>query len=262
MTPRAAGLFSLSGKVALVTGSTRSLGWSMARGLARAGAHVVINGREAAATKARTEELAGAGLKASAAPFDVTDAAAVAEAMRAIERDHGRLDILVNNAGIIHRKPLPDVADDDWQRIIDVDLTACFRLSRLAAAAMRRQGGGRIIMIASILALVGRAQVAAYGAAKGGLVSLTRALAAELGPEGILCNAIAPGFFATDISEPLRRDPRFDGMVRGRTPLHRWGDPEELVGPAIFLASAASSYINGHVLTVDGGMTVTVGTEL
>ncbi|MEA2783095.1 MAG: gluconate 5-dehydrogenase, partial [Rhodospirillaceae bacterium] len=143
MTPRAAGLFSLSGKVALVTGSTRSLGWSMARGLARAGAHVVINGREAAATKARTEELAGAGLKASAAPFDVTDAAAVAEAMRAIERDHGRLDILVNNAGIIHRKPLPDVADDDWQRIIDVDLTACFRLSRLAAAAMRRQGGGR-----------------------------------------------------------------------------------------------------------------------
>ncbi len=258
------GLFSLTGRVALVTGSTRSLGWSIARGLAEAGAHVAINGTKPEGVAARVEELTAAGLKASAAPFDVTDRAAAAAAFAKIERDLGRLDILVNNAGVTKRQPVLEVTAADWQRIIDIDLTACFHLAQLGAAIMMKQtpSGGRIIMIASAIGLVGRAEIAAYAAAKGGLLSLTRSLAAELGPQGILCNAIAPGFFATDITAPLLSNAKFDGMVRGRTPLHRWGQPEELVGPTVFLASTASSYVNGHVLTVDGGMTVTVGTEL
>ena len=258
------GLFSLGGRVALVTGSTRSLGWSIARGLAEAGAHVVINGTKPAGVEARVAELTAAGMKASAAPFDVSDRAAAGEAFAKIERELGRLDILVNNAGITKRQPVLEVTAEDWQRIIDIDLTACFHLAQLGAAIMLKQtpSAGRIIMIASAIGLVGRAEIAAYAAAKGGLLSLTRSLAAELGPKGILCNAIAPGFFATDITAPLLSNAKFDGMVRGRTPLHRWGQPEELVGPTVFLASAASSYVNGHVLTVDGGMTVTVGTEL
>ena len=255
-------LFSLEGRVALVTGSTRSLGWGIAQGLARAGAHVVVNGTKAEPTEARAVELRSLGLKASAAAFDVADAAAAKAALAKIAQDLGRFDILVNNAGVTKRQPLLEVAEEDWQRILEIDLSACFRLSQAAVPLMLKSGGGRIIMIASALGLVGRAQNAAYGAAKGGLISLTRSLAAELGPQGILCNAIAPGFFATDIPAPLLSNPAFDGMVRGRTPLHRWGEPEELAGPVVFLAGPGASYVNGHVLTVDGGMTATVGTEL
>jgi gluconate 5-dehydrogenase len=255
-------LFSLEGRVALVTGSTRSLGWSIAQGLARAGAHVAVNGTKAAATEACAAELRAQGFKAAAAAFDVADAAAGAAALGKIAGDLGRFDILVNNAGVTKRQPVLEVGEADWRRILDIDLTACFRLAQAAVPLMLKSGGGRIIMIASALGLVGRAQNAAYGAAKGGLISLTRSLAAELGPRGILCNAIAPGFFATDITAPLLSDPAFDGMVRGRTPLHRWGQPEELAGPVVFLAGPGASYINGHVLTVDGGMTISVGTEL
>jgi gluconate 5-dehydrogenase len=256
------GLFSLAGRVALVTGSTRSLGWSIARGLAQAGAHVVINGTKGEAVEARVDELRTEGFKASGAAFDVADAAAAIAAMAEIERACGRFDILVNNAGITKRQRLQDVAEEDWQRILSVNLSACFRLSRAAVPAMLRSGGGRIIMIASALSIVGRAENAAYGAAKGGLVSLMRSLAAELGPQGILCNAVAPGFFATDLAAPLVNNPRFNAMVRGRTPLHRWGQPDELAGPVVFLAGPGASYVNGHVLAVDGGMTTTMGTEL
>jgi gluconate 5-dehydrogenase len=262
MTGAGSELFSLADKVALITGSTRSIGWSIAQGFARAGAHVIVNGTTASAAAARVAELTQAGGSASAAAFDVTNASAVVAAMDFIATTHGRLDILVNNAGIVQRTPLADIGEAEWQRVLDIDLTACFRLSRLAVPLMEKAGGGRIIMMSSLLGLVGRPQTAGYAAAKGGLVALTRALAAELGPKNILCNAIAPGYIATDVTVPLQKNPTFDGMVRGRTPLHRWASPEEVVGPAIFLASQASSYVNGHVLVVDGGMMVSVGTEI
>jgi gluconate 5-dehydrogenase len=248
-------LFSLKGRVALVTGSTRGLGHSMARGLADAGAHVVINGRDPAVAKSRADELSGQGLAASAEGFDTSDGDAAAAAVANIVRRLGRLDILVNNAGIAFRAPIADTTDADWDRVISTNLTACFRLSRLAAQQMRKQQFGRIIMISSIMSLVGRPTVTAYAAAKGGLSSLTRTLAAELGPQGITCNAIAPGYMATELVEALKSNPEFDAYVRSRTPLGRWGKPEDLAGPAIFLASEAGSYVNGHILVVDGGMT-------
>ena len=262
MARPASALFSLAGKVALVTGSSRGLGWSIARGMARAGAHVAINARKQPEVAARVAELEAEGLSASAQAFDVADGEAATRAVGAMEAVHGRIDILVNNAGIAQRKPLSETSDADWQRVIDINLTACFRLARLASRAMLAQGSGRIIMTTSVLAIVGRPGTSAYAAAKAGLVALTRTLAAELGAKGILCNAILPGYFATELNTALINDPRFDAMVKGRTPLHRWGDPEELAGPAIFLASAAASYVNGHVLVVDGGMSVSVGTEI
>ena len=262
MAGPAADLFSLAGKVALVTGSSRGLGWSIARGMARAGAHVAINARSQPDATARVKELAAEGLSASVQAFDVADAEAATRAVAAMEAAHGRIDILVNNAGIAQRKPLAETSDADWQRVMDINLTACFRLSRLVSRAMLAQGSGRIIMTTSVLAIVGRPGTSAYAAAKAGLVALTRTLAAELGAKGVLCNAVLPGYFATELNAALMSDPRFDAMVKGRTPLHRWGDPEEMAGPAIFLASPAASYVNGHVLVVDGGMSVSVGTEI
>jgi gluconate 5-dehydrogenase len=262
MARPASALFSLAGKVALVTGSSRGLGWSIARGMARAGAHVAINARKESEVAARVAELEAEGLSASAQAFDVADGEAATRAVGAMEAAHGRIDILVNNAGIAQRKPLSETSDADWQRVIDINLTACFRLARLASRAMLAQGSGRIIMTTSVLAIIGRPGTSAYAAAKAGLVALTRTLAAELGAKGVLCNAILPGYFATELNTALMSDPRFDAMVKGRTPLHRWGDPEELAGPAIFLASGAATYVNGHVLVVDGGMSVSVGTEI
>jgi gluconate 5-dehydrogenase len=248
-------LFSLKGKVALITGSTRGLGHSMAWGLANAGAHVVINGRDPVVAKSKAEELLRRGLAASAEGFDTSDGDSAAEAVSNIVRRLGRLDILINNAGIAFRAALADTADGDWDKIIATNLTACFRLSRLAAQQMRSRQSGRIIMISSIMSLIGRPTVSAYAAAKGGLTSLTRTLAAELGHQGITCNAIAPGYFATDLVESIKSDSQFDAYIRSRTPLGRWGRADELAGPAVFLSSEAASYVNGHILIVDGGMT-------
>lgn len=248
-------IFSLKGKVALVTGSTRGLGHSMACGLASAGAHVVINGRKPEAAKAKADEFADRGLAASAEGFDTSNGEAATRAVANIVQRLGRLDILINNAGIAYRTLLAETTDEAWDQIIATDLTACFRLSRLVAPHMMKQKFGRIIMTSSIMSLIGRPTVSAYAAAKGGLTSLTRALAAELGPHGITCNAIAPGYIATDLTQALKARSDFDAYIRGRTPLGRWGTPDELAGPAVFLASEAASYVTGHLLVVDGGMT-------
>lgn len=250
-----ADLFSLDGKVAMITGASRGLGWAMARAMAEAGAHVVINGRDGATVDARVAELAGDGLAASAAPFDVTDANAPGEVAGVAAR-LGRLDVFVANAGIVHRGALDDVTIDDWRRIIDTNLTAAFTLAHAASRAMVKQGSGTIIMMGSIMGGIARTGVPAYVASKGGIAALTRALAVELGPAGVTCNAIAPGYISTDMTADAEAVPAFDALIKQRTPLGRWGRAEEIASVAVFLASPAASYVNGHVLTADGGLTV------
>lgn len=249
-------LFCLTGKVVLVTGGSRGLGWAMSQALAEAGATVVVNGRDEAVLAARVEELSRNGWSADYAVFDVAKSDAIAPAVSAVVDRHGRLDGLVNNAGATHRKPLPDFDTDLFQQVLDTNLTAPFVLAREAARTMTRQGGGRIVNIASIMGIVARPTISAYVAAKGGLAALTRALAVELGPQGITCNAIAPGYFATELNAPLVQDPEFTAFVSRRTPAGRWGEVHEMGGAAVFLISDAASYVNGHVLVVDGGMSV------
>jgi gluconate 5-dehydrogenase len=244
--------FSLDGRVALVTGSSRGLGRAIAHGLAAAGASVILHGRDKTRLAEAAAELPhGAGTLA----FDVSDTGATSAAFARIKAEHGRLDILVNNAGVIPRKPLLDTTDDDWASVIDSNLSAYFRLSREAARLMIPAGSGRIIMISSIMGLVGRPTIAGYVTAKAGLHGMVRGLSAELAPSGITVNAIAPGFFPTDATDILHKDPKFNDWISARAPMGRWGDPTELAGPAVFLASAAASYVTGHVLVVDGGLT-------
>jgi gluconate 5-dehydrogenase len=244
--------FSLTGQVALVTGSSRGLGWAIAQGLAAAGARVILHGRDEARLAARAAELPGV---AGRLAFDVSDTAATKQAFETIAAEHGRLDILVNNAGVIPRKPLLETTDEDWASVIDSNLSAYFRLSREAARLMVPAKSGRIIMISSIMGLVGRPTIPGYVTAKAGLHGMVRALSAELAPSGITVNAIAPGFFPTDATDVLHKDPKFSEWISTRAPMGRWGDPAELAGPAVFLASAAASYITGHILVVDGGLT-------
>ena len=244
--------FDLTNRVALVTGSSRGIGWAIAQGLAAAGARVLLHGRDAAALTARAAEL---GHNAGTVAFDVTDAAAVRVAFGWIEAEHRRLDILVNNAGIIPRKPLLETSDDDWQAVIDSNLTAYFRLSREAARLMVPAKRGRIIMVSSIMGLLARPTIPGYVTAKAGLHGMTRALAVELAPHKITVNAIAPGFVPTDATATLHADPKFNEWISSRAPLGRWCEPSEVAGPTVFLASDAASYVTGHVLVVDGGLT-------
>ncbi len=247
-------LFSLKGRVALVTGSSRGLGWAIAQALAEAGAHVVLNGRNAETLAVQAEELAGRGLAASTAVFDVNDPQGPVVGVAAIGAQHGRLDILVNNAGIVIRKKLVETTDEEWHAVVDTDLTACFRLSREAAKQMLRHRWGRIINISSVMGTFARPTIASYVASKAGIHGLTRALAVELAPEGINVNCIGPGFYPTAANDAVRNDKKFYEWVCGRTPAGRWGDPKELGGAAVYFASEASSYCNGQVLTIDGGM--------
>jgi gluconate 5-dehydrogenase len=246
--------FSLEGRVALVTGASRGLGFEMAKALAEHGAHVVLNSRRRDELEARAAELAEAGLAAGVAAFDVADGAACRAAVAEVEARHGHLDILVNNAGVIPRTPLLDYSDEDWQASLDVNLTAAFRLSRAAAKGMVQRGWGRIIATGSVMSFVVRPTIPGYTATKHALAGLTKALAVELGPKGVNCNAICPGYFETELNMAIRDNRPLYDRIAERTPLGRWAQPEEIGGAVVFLASDAASYVNGHLLSVDGGM--------
>jgi gluconate 5-dehydrogenase len=243
--------FSLEGRVALITGARGGLGLEMARGLAAAGARVGINGRDARLA----EEVAATIPGAFAAPFDVTDLDAAAAALDGVIARHGRLDCLVNNAAVRDRRALHDIAPGDLRRLLETNLVAAYELSRLAARHMEARGGGRLIFITSMVGPQSYQGDPAYTASKGGLTALMRALAVELGPKGITANAIAPGFFLTKVNAAFFAGPQAAEVGR-RIPLRRWGRPDELVGAAVFLASDAASYVNGHVLTVDAGLSI------
>jgi gluconate 5-dehydrogenase len=251
-------LFRLDGRVALVTGASRGLGFAMAEALAVHGAHVVVNARDAAALGEAAGRIAAAGHAVEPMAFDVTDGPATLAAVADIAARHGRLDILVNNAGVQHRVPVTEWTDADFERLLAVNLTACFRLAREAARVMLPRRSGRIISTGSVAAILGRPTIHAYAAAKAGLHGITRSLAAELGPHGITVNALAPGYFATELNTALVNDEAFSAWVCKRTPLGRWADPKELGGAVVFLASDAGSYVTGHVLAVDGGISVSL----
>ncbi|MDY8108843.1 SDR family oxidoreductase [Fulvimarina sp. 2208YS6-2-32] len=247
-------LFDLTGRTALVTGSSRGLGRAIAEGLGDAGARLIVNGRSARSLEATAAELRAKGHDVVEAVFDVTAEAEVEAAFEGFDRDGIGIDILVNNAGIQHRQLMVDLKLSDWQRVIDTNLTASFLVGREAAKRMIARGEGKVINIGSLTSELARATVIPYTVAKGGIRLLTKGMAAEWARHGIQANAIGPGYMLTDMNEALVKDETFDAWVKGRTPAGRWGEPDELVGTAVFLASAASNYVNGQMIYVDGGM--------
>jgi gluconate 5-dehydrogenase len=245
--------FDLSGRCALVTGSSAGLGLAIARGFARAGARVVVNGRDRARLDAAAAGLRDEGFAVEASVFDVADPTATQTAIGGMLAAHGALDIVVNNAAVVRRQPLDAFSDDEWRALFAVNVDGPFHVARAVLPAMKARGRGKLINICSLASEIGRPNIVPYAATKGALQMFTRALAVELAPFGIQVNGIAPGFFATAMNAALTADPEIDAWVRRRTPAGRWGDPEEVAGAAVFLASDAASYVTGHVLFVDGG---------
>lgn len=259
--------YDLTGKVALVTGASYGIGFAIAKGLASAGATIVFNDRKEDLVEKGIEAYKEEGIKAYGYVCDVTDEDAVEELIKKIENEVGVVDILVNNAGIIKRVPMCEMKAAEFREVIDVDLNAPFIMSKAVIPGMLKKGHGKIINICSMMSELGRETVSAYAAAKGGLKMLTKNIASEFGEHNIQCNGIGPGYIATPQTAPLRekqadgsRHP-FDSFIIAKTPAARWGEPEDLAGPAVFLASDASNFVNGHILYVDGGILAYIGKQ-
>jgi gluconate 5-dehydrogenase len=251
-------LFSLEGKVALITGSGQGIGLAMAEGLSQAGAHVVLNGRDRAKLEAAQAALATGGRKASVATFDVTDQPAVEAGVARIEAEVGPIDILINNAGMQKRAPFTEFPVEGWHEVMATNLHSVFYVTQAVTKRMVPRGRGKIVNIGSVMSELGRPTIVPYTASKGAVKMMTRGLAAELGKHNIQINAIGPGYIVTEMNKALIADEAFTAWVKSRTPAARWGETTELVGAAIFLSSAASDYVNGQLLMVDGGMTAVV----
>ena len=247
-------LFDLNGRTALITGSSQGLGFAFARGLAQAGAAVVLNGRNGQKLNAAADQLRAEGLRVATAAFDVNDRAAITSEVTRIEAEFAPIDILLNNAGIHRRAPLLEMTEVQWREVIDTNLTSAFLVARAIAPRMIARRAGKIINICSVMSEVGRPTTANYAAAKGGLKMFTRAMAIEWAKHNLQINGIGPGYFVTELTKPLVDSPDFNQWICSRTPAGRWGQPEELVGAAVFLASRASDFVNGQVIYVDGGI--------
>jgi len=251
-------MFDLSGKRALVTGSSTGIGFALARGLAAAGATVVLNGRNEARLAEAVEHLRAEGLSVDAMSFDVTSPSAVSAAIETVERERGPIDILVNNAGMQRRAPLDQFSHEQWQELMRTNVDSVFLVGQAVARFMITRGAGKIINICSVQSELGRPDIAAYTATKGAVKMLTKGMAIDWGKHGIQVNGLGPGYFKTELTEALVNNETFSAWLIGRTPSRRWGDVEDLVGAAIFLTSSASNFVNGHILYVDGGVTATL----
>jgi gluconate 5-dehydrogenase len=246
-------IFSVKDKIVLITGSTQGIGLTLARGFCRADAKVVINGRDQAKVDKVVNELTQSSYKVYGSAFDVTNKELVEKSIENIESSFGPIDVLINNAGIHRRAPLENLPLEDWKAVIDTNLNSAFIVSQAAARFMIKRSRGKIINITSLNAELARPTIGNYCASKGGLKMLTKSMAVEWGKFNIQTNAIGPGYMLTELTKTLAKDKDFDAWVKSSVPLARWGTPEELVGAAIFLASGASSYVNGHTIYIDGG---------
>lgn len=250
--------FGLHGQRALITGSSGGIGFALARALGQAGATVLLNGRDETRLRAAQQAMQAEGLSAEIAAFDVTDSAAVRSGVAHIEQTLGEIHILINNAGMQIRNPLHEFADDDWHRLMRTNLDSVFFVSKAVVGGMIARGRGKIINICSVQSELGRPGIAPYTASKGAIKMLTKGMAIDWGPLGINVNGLGPGYFKTELTAKLVDDATFTAWLVGRTPSRRWGEVEELGGAAVFLASEAARFVNGHILYVDGGVTATL----